>query len=116
MEGGGEFVVQVVRLEGVLLLWYPNWRGSTSELAAPMMLGFNIFSVDFVPREVRATGLRSLSALAVLFLGMWMAVECYYSWGTVPVSKDLLKHLPAAPRSTSDYDHSCCLFFVDFIL
>lgn len=37
----------------------------------------------------RATGLRSLGCLGVLFLGIGMSVECSHSWGTVLLSTEL---------------------------
>lgn len=42
----------------------------------------------FLTRDVRATGLRSFRVFMVVFFGMGNTVECFHSWGTVPVFID----------------------------
>jgi len=58
-----------------LLVRYANWRGLIIEFVSHEMLFNNRLS--FITREVRATGLKSLSTLVVLFFGMGMTVECF---------------------------------------
>ncbi len=68
---------------------YANSSGSIRKSFALIMWCFRILSIAFIPREVRATGRRSFSAVVLLFLGMGITVECFHSWGTVLLSMDL---------------------------
>lgn len=66
----------------LLPVQYADWKGSIREFVSPMTCHFTIISIVFITREVRATGLKSLSSLVVLFFGMGMrcvstSVELY---------------------------------------
>lgn len=50
------------------LMRYANWKGSICELITPMLCCLTILSIAFIAKEMRATCLKSLSTLVVLFL------------------------------------------------
>lgn len=70
---------------------YANWRGSIKEFVSRC---FTIFSIAFITREVRATGLNSLSSLVVLLIGMGMTVESHLGNCTAIEGSLDLEHFP----------------------